>query len=257
MKTPVTIFAEIRKFCRANGQDDVIRKYAKYFTEGYDAYGVDPRILENQRDLWMERYRLGLQGYLTLGDLLVKGGKHEEAGLAIWFVASFKKEFTPGVLRRLGSWLDTGLANWALTDFISGEVLSRFLVENIVPLKAFSSWRKAQSRWKRRSVPVSMIKPLKAGGPVEEYLEFIEPMMEDRDRVVQQGLGWFLREAWKRHPAAVEEFLMQWKNQCGRIIVQYATERMAAGEKMRFKKVKPAKPGSALLSKSRRRAVRS
>lgn len=257
MKTPVTIRAEIRKFCRKNSQDSVIRKYAKYFRDGYDAYGVDPQLLESQRDLWMERYKLGLKGYLALGDLLVRDGKHEEAGLAIWFVASFKNEFTRGVLRRLGSWLDTGLANWALTDFVSGEVLSRFLVENIVPLKAFSAWRKAGSKWKRRSVPVSMIKPLKAGRAVEEYLEFIAPMMEDRERVVQQGLGWFLREAWKRHPAPVEEFLMQWKDQCGRIIVQYATERMAAGEKTRFKKVKPAEPGSASPSKSRRRAVRS
>ena len=55
--------------------------------------------------------------------------------------------------------------------------------------------------------------------------------MMDPERVVQQGLGWFLRETWKKHPKAVEAFLLEWKDRSPRLIFQYATEKMPATER--------------------------
>ena len=71
-----------------------------------------------------------------------------------------------------------------------------------------------------------------------ELLGFIDPMMGDSEKVVHQGLGWFLREAWKRDPQSVESFLMKWKDTCARLIIQYATEKMNKEEKLRFRKIK-------------------
>jgi hypothetical protein len=31
---------EIRSYCRANADKAVVKKYSRYFKEGYDAYGV-------------------------------------------------------------------------------------------------------------------------------------------------------------------------------------------------------------------------
>jgi hypothetical protein len=59
--------------------------------------------------------------------------------------------------------------------------------------------------------------------------------MHDDERVVHQGLGWFLREAWKRDAADVEPFLLRFKDSAPRLIFQYATERMAAADKARYK----------------------
>jgi 3-methyladenine DNA glycosylase AlkD len=42
---------------------------------------------------------------------------------------------------------------------------------------------------------------------------FIEPLMLDEQRVVQQGLGWFLREAWKLKRKETEAFLLKWKDE--------------------------------------------
>jgi 3-methyladenine DNA glycosylase AlkD len=60
-------------------------------------------------------------------------------------------------------------------------------------------------------------------------------MMVDDERVVQQGLGWFLRESWKRYPDETEELLLEFKDRAGRVIYQYATEKMTAAAKARFK----------------------
>lgn len=83
----------------------------------------------------------------------------------------------------------------------------------------------------RRAVPVTLIKMLKNGHPLPDLLVFIDPLMGDREKVVQQGLGWFLREAWKISPAPVEDFLLEWKEQCARLIIQYATEKMGKDQK--------------------------
>jgi 3-methyladenine DNA glycosylase AlkD len=63
-------------------------------------------------------------------------------------------------------------------------------------------------------------------------------MMLDNERVVHQGLGWFLREAWKRNHAETENFLLKWKDHSARLIFQYATEKMQPEERKKFKKNK-------------------
>jgi 3-methyladenine DNA glycosylase AlkD len=231
---------EIRDFCQKNADLARVQKYARFFVEGYDAYGVDQKLMEKQRDLWLQAYRkdLGFDGFLRLGNLLVESGKYEEASCAILFVTKFKEEFTPETFGRLGCWLDQGFRNWAHTDVFCGEVLAHFVTERIASLDAFSEWRNANSKWKRRAVPVTLIKSLQTGIPVSRLLEFVSPMMLDSEKVVQQGLGWFLREAWKKSPALVEKFLLDWKNTCPRLIVQYATEKMSASKKRRFKRSK-------------------
>jgi 3-methyladenine DNA glycosylase AlkD len=62
--------------------------------------------------------------------------------------------------------------------------------------------------------------------------------MMDDERMVHQGLGWFLREAWKLKRKGTEAFLLKWKNDAARLIFQYATEKMTTEEKKRFKKEK-------------------
>lgn len=233
----------VRSFCLENANAAHAGKYLRYFKEGYDAYGLEQKQMEKQRTLWLAELKreTDFNGVLDLAEALLVSGKYEETNFAIWFTAAFKKEYTPAVFERLGGWFDRGFANWAHTDFFCGEVLSRFIVGNVVPIEAFRGWRDSPSKWQRRAVPVSLIKPLKTDIPIESMLDLIEPMMLDAERPVQQGLGWFLREAWKKYPGPVEAFLFRWKDRCGRTIVQYATEKMEKEEKQRFAKEK--KPG--------------
>ena len=62
--------------------------------------------------------------------------------------------------------------------------------------------------------------------------------MKDKEEDVQKGLGTLLREIWKKQPEIAEEFLLKWKDKCGRKIIQYATEKMDKSQKVKFKKDK-------------------
>jgi 3-methyladenine DNA glycosylase AlkD len=234
------LLTEIRAFCKKNADERIVKKYSKFFIEDYDPYGVDPKLMVPQRELWLNKYKdeLGFEGLLKLSDLLVKSGKYEEAFTAIFFAKSFSDQFSPKTLERFGKWLESDIKNWVHTDGLSGDVLSEFFMKNIVSFDALSEWRKSKSRWKRRAVPVTMIKILKTEMPIKSLLDFIEPLMLDEEKVVHQGLGWFLRETWKLYPKPTEKFLLEWKDRCARLTIQYATEKMSAKKKLRFRKSK-------------------
>jgi 3-methyladenine DNA glycosylase AlkD len=235
-----TLAGEIRQFFIENRDDALVKKYSRYFVEGYDAFGIPQNVMETQRDIWLKEYKseFGFDGFLRLGNVLVETGKYEEASCAIMFVESFRKEFSPATLERVGQWLDSGIRNWAHADYLSGKIFSELISRKIVSYTAFSAWRNAESKWKRRVVPVSLIKSLKEYENIQDILDFLAPMMMQPEKVVHQGLGWFLREAWKVYPQPVEEFLLQWKENAPRLIFQYATEKMTPEQKNRFRRSK-------------------
>jgi len=235
-----TAVAEVRAFCQANADPAVVKKYSKYFKEGYDGYGVDKEVWKANASWLYEKYRdqLDLAGFLELGNRLFESGKYEEGSFAILSVKPFLAEFTAESFQGVGEWLEKGVRNWAHTDVICGELLSPCLKSGAVPYSELEGWRESSSKWKRRAVPVALLS-LISRVETSALLSFIRPLMMDPERVVHQGLGWFLREAWKKDPLPVEAFLLEWKDQAARLIFQYATEKMTPEQKARFRRSKP------------------
>lgn len=243
MKKLQTILMEIRQFCEAHADESLVKKYARFFTEGWDAYGLSAEMLLEQKETINRKYegQLSLDDYIQLGDLLIQSGKYEEASFAIRLLDPFPDEFKKSHFQKIGHWLDHGISNWAHTDVLCGEILSKFMKRGIASLNDISEWRESSCKWKRRAVLVTAIdtaKNAKTDTEMKPLLEFIEPMMQDEDRFVHQGLGWFLREAWKNRPKPVEAFLMKHKDTAPRKIYQYATEKMSKEQKERFRACK-------------------
>lgn len=232
--------SEIQSFLESNADPKIVEKYARYFKEGYDAYGIPQEKWDSQKKVWIKEWKddLGFNGFIRLGDILIKNGKYEECSFAIVFMKPFSELFTEETYNHFGRWLEKGIQNWAHTDILCGELLSPMLKNKKVDLSIMNLWHESPSKWKRRAVPVSMLGLLKGTEDYGKLLEFISPMMIDKERVVHQGLGWLLREAWKLKPDQIEPFLMKWKDTAPRLIFQYATEKMTAENKLRFRKEK-------------------
>ena len=179
-----------------------------------------------------------ISDYLDLGDLLVSTGKFEEASFAISLIASKKDEFSTETFDRIGDWLENGIQNWGNTDELCMLVLAEFIYNKIIQPKDFINWTKSESKWKRRAVPVTFFEAIKKDHKPEPIIDVIEILMEDKEEDVQKGLGTLLREIWKKQPELAEEFLLKWKDKCGRKIIHYATEKMNKEGKAKFKKSK-------------------
>jgi len=236
--TAQELFNQTKDYFLANENPDIVKKYSKYFKTGYDAYGVSQDLLQSYYKEIIADTGLTLDFYLETCRLLVETGKYEDTNLACLFVKKHSKQYSPAIFEEISHWFDIGINNWAHTDYICGEILSVFLIKSIVSLDSFAQWRFAKNSFKRRAVPVAMIKLMKTSKNYRQYYEFIEPMMLDPVREVQQGLGWFLREVWKKNPLETEEFLLKWKNRAPRLIYQYATEKMSKEQKERFRRDK-------------------
>jgi 3-methyladenine DNA glycosylase AlkD len=171
--------------------------------------------------------------------LLVKSLKYEESSFAILFYRKFSESFSRETFDDITAWFETGLRNWASCDVICGDTLFVLLSNKIITYKDLKPWLSAENKFQRRAVPVSLIKLLKITKDFNEYFSFIEPLMTDPEREVHQGVGWFLREAWKLQKKPTETFLLKHKDSSPRLIFQYACEKMSAEDKLRFKKSKP------------------
>jgi 3-methyladenine DNA glycosylase AlkD len=150
----------------------------------------------------------------------------------------FHKQFTPSTFSVIEEWFEAGINNWAHCDVICSELIALFYKKGLITYQDLTSWKRAANKFQRRAVPVSMIKLLKTHPDFNDFFQFIDSMMMDKEREVHQGLGWFLREAWKINPRETEVFLYKWKNLASRLIFQYATEKMNPEGRLKFRKEK-------------------
>jgi 3-methyladenine DNA glycosylase AlkD len=226
----------IRSFCVANGNPAIVKKYSRFFKEGFDAYGLDSKCY----DACLAKLNDGLTLKLVLevSPELLKSGKYEETFFAIIMLKRFYPEFNAKTFKEIEKWPKVGIVNWAHADVFAGDIVAFFLQNEIVPLTSLGPWRQGKSKFQRRISAVVLIKLLKDEKNIGRLLDFVEPLMSDEEREVHQGVGWFLREAWKVEKKKTEDFLTKWKNTAPRLIFQYATEKMSASEKARFKKKK-------------------
>jgi 3-methyladenine DNA glycosylase AlkD len=236
--TPQELFDDIHSFCVSNADAEIVKKYSRYFKEGYPGYGIDHGEFEEKIKTILAYPGIDLKLLLDASPLLVKTGKYEETSFAIRLILAFQKQFSKDTFRVVEKWFHIGITNWAHTDYICGELIPLFYKKGIIGYTDIASWRISANKFQRRAVPVSLIKQLKVTPDFTSFFSFLDPMMMDPEREVHQGLGWFLREAWKKQPEPTETFLLKWKNSAARLIFQYATEKMTPEQKLRFRKDK-------------------
>ena len=234
---PKELFDEIHEFCIANSDRAVVMKYERYFRDEYDAFGVAGKLIEEKVAELLER-GVTMKLVQRTAPLLLKTGKFEETSFAIHLLMGFQDQFSRATFDELGKWFEIGITNWAHTDGICAQFMRAFFARGIISYKDLGQWRTARNTYKRRAVPVALLELVKTTDDYKPLFEFIEPLMMDPEKKVQQGLGWFLREAWKRKKKETETFLRKWKDDAGRVIFQYATEKMTPEQKKRFRRKK-------------------
>jgi 3-methyladenine DNA glycosylase AlkD len=229
---------DIRRFLKENSDEAIVKKYSRYFKEGYDPYGVAWEKLSPQVGEWFNicQKELSSKELLTLCDHLISSGKYEEASIAITLVVKLRSRYNKSLFNIVGRWFEKNITNWAHSDVASHNILYLFLSDKVVDFKDLFVWADSPHRWKRRAVAVTLVKDFSKSGSVPQALRVARKLILDPEKVVQQGVGWLLREAWKKSPQKVEDFLYQWKDQAPRLIIQYATEKIDKEKRKKFRR---------------------
>ena len=232
------LIKDVYNFCKANYNQENVIKYSNYFKGDYDAWGLTtPMVRARVKELYA-RKDIDLNVVLDAAPSVIKQGKYEEISIILLLIDSFYKQFNITAYHEIEKLYLIGIDNWAHADTLAMFILPKFVNQNIITPTDLKKWLKAENKFQRRSVPVTLIKSLKTCNDFNDYFKIIESLMVDKDREVHQGVGWFLREAWKKNHEVTESFLLIWKDRAPRLIIQYATEKMTKEEKLRFRKEK-------------------
>lgn len=229
---------EIKEFCIKNADEEIVITYSRYFKDGFNGYGLHKDLIPNKVKEIKAHSWCTIDLVYDVSKLLVAEEKFELPSFAMSLLNEFSKEFDYKTFQELESWFSIGINNWAHVDGLVQLLFPVFWKKEIITLNNLSNWRKAENKFQRRCVPVAMIKLLKHDTDLPKMFDFIDSMMMDSEREVHQGLGWFLRECWKKDRELTEKFLLKWKNDCARLIIQYATEKMTKEERLAFRKDK-------------------
>lgn len=236
---PEELLEDIIGYCLQNADEQIVKKYSRYFKQGgYQAYGLTSELLYAKADELLRRPDVSHDLVVKTSHLLVQLPEYEMTSFAVLLLKHYKKQFDHDAFNVVGAWFEKGIHNWAHCDIICSELFPVFYAKNLITYHDLAPWKTATNKFQRRAVPVSMIKLLKTHPDLNGLFQFIDPMLTDKEREVHQGLGWFLREAWKINPLETEVFLYKWKNMAPRLIFQYATEKMDREARLRFRKEK-------------------
>ncbi|HEX2934471.1 MAG TPA: DNA alkylation repair protein [Bacteroidales bacterium] len=234
------LISEIIQYCEANANPETAAKSQRFFKEPHEFYGLSsPQITSKVKQL-LKTPGINLETVIQATNTLVKSPKYEVPAFGLLLINGMGKQFTKETFASIASWYTISIDNWAHADALGMMVLPQFMLKGIVNISAFKQWIVSPYKFQRRSVPVTLIKVLKNNKTADftQYFAFIKPLMTDKEREVHQGVGWFLREAWKIQPEPTEKFLLKWKDKAPRLIIQYATEKMTKENKERFKRFK-------------------
>jgi len=232
------LIQEIRLYCLANANAERLKTSQRFFKEEFVGYGLTaPQIYSKTKEM-LKRGDFDLNTIQEAAPILMNGRMFEEISMGLLLLDGFWKQFTPETFQAINSWFSISITNWAHADTLGMLILPKFLDKKILEMNDFSPWLDSPYKFQRRCVPVTLIKHMKKTRQVMPSILFVEKLMTDPEREVHQGMGWFLREAWKISSAETESFLEKYKDTAPRLIIQYACEKMTVENKLRFRKTK-------------------
>ncbi len=229
---------EIRAYCANNASEEQLKKSQRFFKEEFVGYGLTSPQVNSKVKLLLKSGNISLPLVIEAMPALMGSGKYEEISFGLLLMDGLWKQFSSATFETISGWFETSIRNWAHADTLGMFILPKFLDKKIATMQEFSPWLESPFKFQRRCVPVTLIKHIKKTKEVMPSVCFVERLMNDPEREVHQGMGWFLREAWKISPDEVEPFLLKYKDTAPRLILQYACEKMTPENKLKFRKAK-------------------
>jgi 3-methyladenine DNA glycosylase AlkD len=141
-------------------------------------------------------------------------------------------------------WLDLYLKkinrinNWDLVDSSAHIILGQWLEDkerNILYMYATDD-----SLWKNRIAVITTLHFIK-NNDINDLLKISKIMLSHHHDLIHKATGWMLREAWKRKPIEIENFIAENASNMPRTMLRYAIEKMNPKKRIAFMEVKQQK----------------
>lgn len=121
--------------------------------------------------------------------------------------------------------------NWDLVDISAPAILGKWLLHR--DRKILYQMARAGNLWKNRIAILSTLAFIREND-FKDLLQLTHIFLQHPHDLMHKATGWMLREAWKRNPTLIEQFIMDNAEQMPRTMLRYAIERMAPADRKKY-----------------------
>lgn len=180
----------------------------RYLKSPLDFIGVDAAGLRaTAREFLKEHPELSDRDLLDIVSALWETTMHELRSVGVALLERRPEALRPsdiflleGLLRKAGT--------WAHVDWIAVRFVGPLVDANPSLAARLDRWSKDPDFWIRRSAILSLIIPLREGrGDWERLERYSDAMLEETEFFIRKAIGWALREAGKKQPERVREYV--------------------------------------------------
>lgn len=249
MKDPSYIADHIRRVLKDGGSAPHSEEVQRFFKEEVTSRGWYTAEMRKVA----RRFRRTLVaehgvGYLVqVADQLFQGDVLEEKVFAVMLLEKDVDQFTERHFRLFAKWLDR-VSSWADHDSLVQYILGPLIAAELKRVKSVYRWAKSPSRWQRRAASVALIRmvrdPERRRQGFTDVKHVTDLLLDDRDDMVQKGLGWLLRESAKADAKLTIPLLLAIQDRAPRLVLRTACETLGVSDRERVLGTKAAVRGS-------------
>jgi 3-methyladenine DNA glycosylase AlkD len=199
----------------------------RYFKEPIDSWGIPMPVCKEIAASFYPRLKGDLPLAIEVVGELHRQGVFEVAVVGDYMLSRVKRHLTPSYFDTFDQWVDT-LTNWANTDGMCTGLVSETVRKDRRLTERLLEWTESENRWRRRAAAVSLVPVARRGDMLDDAFRIADRLMEDRNDMVQKGVGWLLKEASKKHPKEVSDYLLRWRTRTSALVLRYASEKLPA-----------------------------
>ncbi|RKY55500.1 MAG: hypothetical protein DRP89_03180 [Candidatus Neomarinimicrobiota bacterium] len=159
-------------------------------------------------------------------ELLISQPELEAKLVSIIFLKNYINDLRPDIQNRIKKWLLCNYCNnWEIVDSLCLSIMASLINKYPEIIPELLDWSKSANLWVRRASIVSLVKLAGHGEKLDVVYSLIEQLLSDTNDLIQKPNGWLLREAGKKDPERLEQFLLKHNSAIPRVTVRYAIER--------------------------------
>ena len=219
------IVAEIRVEIQKRASPENAERMRRFFKEPVDLHGMTSAQIKKVVRVAYPKVKGDLPCALEVAQSLVESRNVDETSIGINLIRRMTRLFTPDLFDVFDGWVDH-LTNWANTDGLTSWLISETIRLDPELVEWLLIWTASENRWRRRAAAVSLVPIARKGEMLDEAFALAERLMTDGDEMVQKGVGWLLKEASRKHPDEVREFLLRWRDRAPALVLRYASEKL-------------------------------
>ena len=175
----------------------------------------------------------GLEFLVQVADRLFAGHVLEEKICGVLLLETLADKLDGGRFDLFESWIGR-ISTWADHDGLVHSLIAPMVGADRSRLRRVFAWAKSPDRWHRRAACVALIQGRQQGAFLAEAFQLSNILLNDRDDMVQKGLGWLLRVTAKMDPEQTIPYLMSIRERTPRLVLRTASETLTPAEKKRI-----------------------